>query len=53
MISDRPYRKGMPHQAALEELARCAGSQFDPALTQLFLEMMHRTSSEYASPKQS
>ncbi len=42
MISDRPYRKGIPHLSALEELERCAGSQFDPALTQLFLEMMHR-----------
>lgn len=53
MISDRPYRKGMPNQAALEELARCAGSQFDPALTQLFLEMMHRSSSENTLSKPS
>lgn len=41
MISDRPYRQGMSHQAAQQELERCAGSQFDPALTRLFLEMMH------------
>lgn len=42
MISDRPYRKGIAYQAALQEVERCAGSQFDPALAQLFLEMMHR-----------
>jgi diguanylate cyclase (GGDEF)-like protein len=45
MISDRPYRQGMPHQAALQELERCAGSQFDPDLTRLFLEMIHRKES--------
>ncbi len=32
MISDRPYRKGMPIQDALNELCRCAGTQFDPNL---------------------
>jgi HD-GYP domain-containing protein (c-di-GMP phosphodiesterase class II) len=30
MISDRPYRKGMPPADAIAELHRCAGSQFDP-----------------------
>ena len=40
MISDRPYRQGMPHHAALQELERCSGSQFDPALTRLFLDMI-------------
>jgi hypothetical protein len=28
--SDRPYRKGRSTSAALEEMKRCAGSQFDP-----------------------
>lgn len=31
MTSDRPYRKGRPDFEALEELDRCAGTQFDPA----------------------
>jgi HD-GYP domain-containing protein (c-di-GMP phosphodiesterase class II) len=30
MTSDRPYRGAMPLSAALGELRRCAGSQFDP-----------------------
>lgn len=30
MVSDRPYRKGMPYEAALTELRRCSGTQFDP-----------------------
>ena len=30
MISDRPYRAAMPREAALAEVDRCSGSQFDP-----------------------
>jgi putative nucleotidyltransferase with HDIG domain len=32
MTTDRPYRAAMPLAAALAELRRCAGSQFDPAV---------------------
>lgn len=38
MTSDRPYRKGMPEQAALEELRRNAGTQFDPDVVAAFCE---------------
>ena len=34
MTTDRPYRAAMPVTAALEELRRCAGSQFDPVVVQ-------------------
>ena len=37
MTSDRPYRKAMDHEAAIAELRRCAGTQFDPALVELFI----------------
>jgi putative two-component system response regulator len=37
MTHDRPYRTGMSLDQAREELARCAGTQFDPALVELFL----------------
>ena len=30
MTSDRPHRAAMPTRAALDELRRCAGSDFDP-----------------------
>jgi two-component system cell cycle response regulator len=40
MVSDRPYRKGRPAEAALAELRACAGQQFDPAVVASFLRMM-------------
>ncbi|QDV12104.1 Cyclic di-GMP phosphodiesterase response regulator RpfG [Rosistilla oblonga] len=40
MISDRPYRKGMPVADAVAELRRCAGSQFDPQLVETFVDVM-------------
>ena len=36
MVSDRPYRSRMSPEVALEELRRCAGSQFDPAVVDAF-----------------
>jgi diguanylate cyclase (GGDEF)-like protein/putative nucleotidyltransferase with HDIG domain len=36
MTSDRVYRHGVPREQALEELERCAGSQFDPELVEAF-----------------
>jgi len=39
MTSDRPYRKGMSMEAAVAEIKRCKGTQFDPEITDLFLRM--------------
>ncbi len=38
MVSDRPYRKGLPEEVALEEMIINAGTQFDPELARLFVE---------------
>lgn len=39
MTSDRPYRKAISHEAAVAELKRCAGKQFDPQLVDEFVQM--------------
>lgn len=36
MMSDRPYRRGLPLTVAESELAACAGKQFDPAVVEAF-----------------
>ncbi len=38
MTSDRPYRKGLPIDKAVEEITRCMGCQFDPDLARIFIE---------------
>lgn len=42
MTSDRPYRKGMSIEKALEEIQRCKGSQFDPDLADIFINKVAR-----------
>jgi HD-GYP domain-containing protein (c-di-GMP phosphodiesterase class II) len=42
MIADRPYRAGMPAAAACEELIRCSGTQFDPAVVDALLASLER-----------
>jgi diguanylate cyclase (GGDEF)-like protein len=37
MVSDRPYRRGRSVPAAIDELRRCAGTQFDPAVVDAFV----------------
>lgn len=39
MTSSRPYREAMPHEIALEEIERCAGSQFDPVVVAAFKQI--------------
>ncbi len=43
MTNGRPYKKAMTKNEALEELARCSGSQFDPGLLELFKEAVRKT----------
>jgi putative nucleotidyltransferase with HDIG domain len=39
MTSDRPYRPALSHEDALAEVERCAGTQFDPRVARVFLEL--------------
>ncbi|MCL2777474.1 MAG: response regulator [Polyangiaceae bacterium] len=36
MTSDRAYRRALPHEVAVAEIERCAGTQFDPLLSHDF-----------------
>lgn len=42
MTTDRPYRKAMPVEAAIEELKRNSGNQFDPNVVEAFLNTLSR-----------
>ena len=42
MTSDRPYRKGMEVSAAVEELRKCAGTQFDPRMVDALAELVEQ-----------
>jgi len=46
MTSDRPYRKALPFQAAMEEVRRCSATQFDPVVAQAFLSIRPETWTE-------
>jgi len=39
MISDRPYRKGMPVEQAIEELKKGRGTQFDPKVVDVLISL--------------
>jgi two-component system cell cycle response regulator len=38
MVSDRPYRAAMTQERAIDELRRCAGTQFDPDVVVAFAQ---------------
>ncbi len=40
MTNDRPYRKALTEAQAGEELKKCAGTQFDPDLVKIFLDII-------------
>jgi hypothetical protein len=40
MTNSRPYKPARAIEWALEELARCAGTQFDPELARLFIDQI-------------
>jgi len=46
MTSDRPYRSALTREEALAEVERCAGTQFDPKIARVFLEVFGETEAE-------
>ncbi|MBX5491606.1 MAG: response regulator [Chloroflexi bacterium] len=42
MISNRPYRRGLPFERALAEIHRVAGSQLDPTVVEAFRQVFER-----------
>lgn len=46
MISHRPYQKARSPEAALAELQRCAGKQFDPDVVEAFARVLAQQSAQ-------
>jgi HD-GYP domain-containing protein (c-di-GMP phosphodiesterase class II) len=42
MTTDRPYRKAMEEAAAIEELKRCSGTQFDRGVVEAFIQAFQK-----------
>jgi diguanylate cyclase (GGDEF)-like protein/putative nucleotidyltransferase with HDIG domain len=50
MVSERPYREAMGHDAAVAELVAGAGTQFDPRIVDVLLTYLaERTPADYAA----
>jgi two-component system, cell cycle response regulator len=51
MTSDRPYRRALGSEAALAELHRCAGTQFDPEVVAAFTAAVaeHRSLADHVA----
>ncbi|GAI65605.1 unnamed protein product, partial [marine sediment metagenome] len=46
MKSDRPYRKALTEETAIQELKRGSGTQFDPKMVKVFIEILRQTCQE-------
>jgi HD-GYP domain-containing protein (c-di-GMP phosphodiesterase class II) len=43
MTTNRPYRDALSHEYAVAELRRCAGTQFDPHVVEVLIEVVSET----------
>jgi diguanylate cyclase (GGDEF)-like protein len=53
MVSTKAYRRTMSSGEALDELRRCAGTQFDPSLVGVFCECVHPQVGDWAAQRSS
>ena len=42
LLADRPYRRGLPKEKALEIIREAAGTQLDPEIVSVFLELVEK-----------
>ncbi len=42
ITSTRPYRRALSHEAALQEIVRCSGTQFDPMVVDAFISLFEK-----------
>ncbi len=42
MTNDRPYHRALSREEAIAEIMKCAGSQFDPNLIKVFLQLLQQ-----------
>ena len=42
LVSDRPYKKAMSHEEAMQIISGSRGKQFDPDLADLFVDLSHK-----------
>ena len=51
MTSTRPYRTALSHETAISEIGRCAGTQFDPELANLFVRISDKIDDARKNPE--
>jgi HD-GYP domain-containing protein (c-di-GMP phosphodiesterase class II) len=49
MTNDRPYRSAISIRRSLAEMARCAGTQFDPSVVEALVAVVHSKSTAVAA----
>ena len=52
MNSDRPYRKALPKNVAVDQLNKGADTQFDPKVTEPFLRLLEREGESFIKKDQ-
>lgn len=52
MTSTRPYRTALSHEVAMSEIKRCAGTQFDPKLAELFVKLSDKIDAARKNPEE-
>ena len=51
MTTNRAYREALPHETAMGELTKCAGTQFDPEIVGVFVEEIEKQRADPHAPR--